>query len=197
MWESILDYLFYLLELNSKVLESQLNRKHINPTTHNHGALSCYLSCHLHCGLHLLSHSTIHNPHNVLRITYYVLHVDIEFAELPTHPLSTSSEVPCVAPLPNEATAFLLTVSISLSFYLDFPLSLSCLAFRLHFYLMALLIAFSSLLLLSHWGKPRAGELITAMTNQFPCQTQTSCQVCGWHFPISGHSPRISCSFCP
>lgn len=140
-----------MLELNSKVLESELNRKHINPT-HYHGALSSYLSCHLHCGLHLLSHSTIHNPHNVLRITYYVLHVDIEFAELPTHPHHQKFHVWLrflMRQLHFSWLSLSLSISISLSLSVFLPPP-SCLAFRLHFYLMALLIAFSSLLLLSH-----------------------------------------------
>jgi len=56
-----------------------------------------------------------------------------------------------------------------------------------------------ALLLLSHWGKSRryryfiytsmerksqGPELITAMTNQFSCQTQLWCQVCLWVFHL-------------
>lgn len=112
-----------MLELNSKVLESELNRKHINPT-HYHGALSSYLSCHLHCGLHLLSHSTIHNPHNVLRITYYVLHVDIEFAELPTHPHHQKFHV-WLRFLMRQLHFSWLSLSLSISISLSLSLCLS------------------------------------------------------------------------
>lgn len=90
----------------------------------------------------------------------------------------------------SESVRFSLLVScFPFLTFLIFPLSLPFLGeLRLHFYLIALLIALSALLLLSHRALGEVSKslkLITAMTNQFPCQTQTRCQVCGWHFPIS------------